>query len=184
MYTLLQGQNMTAIRAEFRSRSDIGCFNIFGPNAVIDEGVVIGSYNFIDCHIGKNTKIQNHVELRAGTVVGVNCYIDSGVKCSGDCIIEDDVTLRYDAIIARGCLIGEQSYICPQVMFNNLNHNEEAVGGAHVGAACFIGTNATIGAGLKIADTVIIGAKSLVTKSCTEAGRIYMGIPARLVENK
>ena len=82
---------------------------------LIHEGVVIGAV----------TRLRSYVELREGTVIGAHCYIDSGVKCSGDCVIEDWVTLRYDAIIARGCHIGEGTYVCPQVMTNNLNHERE-----------------------------------------------------------
>lgn len=131
--------------------------------------------------IGDNVKIRSYVELRPGTIIGDNCYIDSGVRSSGKNLIGNNVTLRYGAIIARGCIIEDSCYICPQVMTNNLNHNREQVGGAHIGKDCFIGTNATLAAGIEIASGTIIGAKAFVTKSITEPG-VYIGIPARRIK--
>ena len=123
---------------------------------------------------------MNNVEIRKNTKFGSDCYIDSGVKSSGNAVIGNDVTLRYDAIIARGCVIGNNCYLCPQVMTNNLNHKREQIGGAHVGDDCFIGTNATLAAGIVIATGVVVGSKAFVTKDCPEENGIYIGMPAHL----
>ena len=151
-----------------------------GRGALIGENVTIGDFCIIDdaVKIGKNTRIMNYVELRSGTVIGEDCFIDSHVVSSGDNWIGDRVILRYGVIVARGCHIDEDCYICPQVMFNNLDHDLRAIGGAELGPTCFIGTQAVIGAGIKIAPATIIGACSLVTKSIPEAG-VYTGVPAR-----
>lgn len=158
--------------------------NIIEDDTVkIGDNFNLGCYNLIhgSVTIGANLVMRSFVELRPGTVIGNDCYIDSGVKMSGQCTIGNNVTIRYDSIIARGCVIEDDCYIAPQVMFNNLDHNREQIGGAHVGAGCFIGTNATIGAGIKIAPGTVIGGKSLVTKDVTEPG-VYVGIPARKVK--
>lgn len=145
---------------------------------------IIGEYCIIhpDVQIGEGTKIMNYVELRAGTVIGKNCYIDSGVKMSGDCRIGDNTTVRYDAIIARGTRIGADCYICPQVMFNNLDSEANKIGGAWVGEGTFIGTNSTIQHGINIAPRTTIGAKSLVLKSNSISGETWVGSPAKKVE--
>jgi UDP-N-acetylglucosamine acyltransferase len=145
---------------------------VIGHNSIIGEG----------CEIGARTRIMNNVELRKGTIVGEDCYVDSGVKSSGLNRVGDRVVLRYDAIIARGCDIGDDAYICPQVMTNNLNHLREEVGGAHVGRAAFIGTNATLAAGITIADEVVVGSKAFVSRDCPVEGGVYIGMPARLRE--
>jgi acetyltransferase-like isoleucine patch superfamily enzyme len=67
------------------------------------------------------------------------------------------------------------------VMFNNLDHNREQIGGAKVGPRCFIGTHAVIGAGISIAENTIIGANSLVTKDITERGGVWVGTPAKRI---
>lgn len=162
----------------------LGNMCVIEDNTTIHDGVIIDHFCIIgeDCVVGSNTKIRSHVELRKKTVVGVNCYIDSGVKSSGLNRIGDRVTLRYDAIIARGCDIGDDSYICPQVMTNNLDHNGKEVGGAKILAGCFIGTNSTIGAGITLAAKTVIGSKAMVTKSIDVAG-VYIGVPAKWVRD-
>ncbi|HEX2616755.1 MAG TPA: DapH/DapD/GlmU-related protein [Flavobacteriales bacterium] len=168
----------------------IGANVTLGNMCVIESGAVIGDGVQMDhfcvvgagSRIGTNTKIRSHVELRARTVVGNDCYIDSGVRSSGLNRIGDGVTLRYDAIIARGCDIGDGAYICPQVMTNNLDHNGQEVGGAAVGAGCFIGTNSTLAAGIRLAPKTVVGAKAMVTKDVDEAG-VYIGVPAKRVRD-
>lgn len=174
--------NIIAPSASIHHTAKLGSFNVIKDRAVIGRDVVLGSFNIIGTGVvvAAGTRIRSRVELRAPFRTGFNCYIDSGVKCSGDVVIGDDVTVRYDAILARGCRVGDGTYICPQVMTNNLNHERVAIGGAEIGKRCFVGTNATLGAGITIEDDVIIGAKALVTRSC-EAGGVYIGIPAKAI---
>lgn len=157
----------------------LGNMCVIEDNSSIGDGVVMDHFCIIgeDCIIGSGTKIRSHVELRKKTIVGKDCYVDSGVKSSGLNRIGDRVTLRYDAIIARGCDIGDDAYICPQVMTNNLDHNGKEVGGAKIEAGCFIGTNSTIGAGITLAARTVIGSKAMVTKTIEKAG-VYIGVPA------
>jgi len=168
----------------------IGANVTLGNMCVIERGAVIGDGVRIDhfcviganCRVGDNTRLRSHVELRENTIVGHDCYIDSGVRSSGRNRIGNNVTLRYDVIIARGCDIGDNAYICPQVMTNNLDHNGKEVGGAAIGAHCFIGTNSTVGAGLRIAPRTVVGAKAMMTKDVEEAG-VYVGVPAKRVRD-
>ena len=97
--------------------------NTISEKAIIGENVQIGSFCVIeeDVIIGDNTIIKNYVELRKNTIIGKDCYIDSRVSTSGNCKIGDRVTLRYDSIIARGVEIGDDTYVCPRVMTNNLD---------------------------------------------------------------
>lgn len=159
----------------------IGEFNVISAGANIADDVEIGNFCVIeeDVVIGPKTVLKSHVEIRSGTRIGSECYLDSGVKISGDAKIGDGVTLRYDAIIARGCDIGDGTYVSPQVMFQNLDHEKSPIGGAVVGRHCFIGTNATINAGIRIADETVIGSKSLVMRDIPQSGWIYLGMPAK-----
>ena len=156
------------IDPRIRARAELDGVEI-GPYCIVEAGVVLGA----------GSRLRAFVELRAGTRLGERCYLDSGVKMSGDCVIGNDVTIRYDAIIARGCVIGDGTFISPQVMTINLDHRGEAIGGVKIGKRCHIGTAAVLHPGIKIADDVVIGAKALVTKNCLEPG-IYVGIPAKL----
>ncbi len=110
--------------------------------------------------------------------IGKNCYIDSRVSTSGNCVVGDGLTLRYDTILARGCRVGDRTYVCPRVMTNNLDTGGEQIGGAHIGADCFIGTNTVFQHGVTIGDRVVTGAMSFVNKDIP-AGEIWIGSPAK-----
>jgi UDP-3-O-[3-hydroxymyristoyl] glucosamine N-acyltransferase len=149
----------------------------------------MGKFNHIyeGVEVGDNVKIKSYVELRTDTVIGDDCYLDSGVKSSGQNRVGDRVTLRYDSIIARGVIIEDDVFISPQFMTENLNHKGEEVGGAYIGTGewdrktkyrVFIGTDVTLAAGIEICSGAIIGSKANVRNSITELG-VYVGNPAR-----
>ncbi|MCF7824328.1 MAG: hypothetical protein K9N35_09180 [Candidatus Marinimicrobia bacterium] len=159
-----------------------GNFNIIHDKVSIGDKVEIGNFCVIheNVVIGEGTVVKDYVELRSNTVIGKNSYIDSRVSSSGACTIGDRVTVRYDSILARGVEVGNDTYICPRVMTNNLDTKKEQIGGAKIGKKCFIGTNAVIQHGLKIEDNVIIGSMSFVNKNCVADG-VYVGLPARKI---
>ena len=163
----------------------VGEFTIIEEGVEIGKGSEIGSFCVLrsGVKIGKNTVVKDYVELRSGTIIGDGCYIDSRVSSSGNCRIENKVTVRYDSIIARGVKIGEGTYVCPRVMTNNLNTEKSQIGGANIGKNCFIGTNAVLQHGLEIGDNVLIGSMSFVNRNC-EANSTYIGIPAKKINKK
>lgn len=147
----------------------------------IHPSVKIGKYCIIaeDVEIGKNTVINDFVELRAGVRIGKDCYIDSRVTMTGSCEIGDYVIVRNACIIARGSKVGDYTFLAPQVMFNNLDSKRKKIGGAHIGKKCFIGTNTTLHHGIKISDNVTVGAKSFVNKNLTPGA--YVGSPVKKI---
>ena len=154
--------------------------NSIHEGAKIGKNVEIGEFCVIEdgVEIGDNTVLRNYVELRKNTKIGSDCYIDSRVSTSGDCKIGNNVTLRYDSIIARGVEIGDNTYVCPRVMTNNLDSGKEQIGGAKIGANCFIGTNTVFQHGITITGGVTTGSMSFVNKDITDPG-IYFGNPAK-----
>lgn len=176
-----ENHNFVSTLAKIGDNLRIGFFNIIEAGVVIGENVEIGNY----CHlktgvvIGDGTVLMNNIELRKDTAIGRNCYVDSNVKSSGNVKVGDHVTLRYDTILARGCEIGNNTYICPRVMTNNLSVDKSPIGGAKVGANCFIGTNAVLHYGITIGSGAVVGAMSFVNKD-VEKDQVVMGIPARV----
>jgi len=156
-------------------------YNIISDKATIGKKVSIGSFCIIedDVIIGDNTVIKNYVELRKGTIIGKDCYIDSRVSSSGNCTIGNHVTVRYDSIIARGVSIGDHTYICPKMMSNNLDVNNEQIGGAEIGSNVFIGTSSVLHHGIKIGDNSILGSLSFINKDIPK-NEIWFGNPAKL----
>lgn len=155
--------------------------NRIHPTAIIDGdiklgiGVKIGAFCVItgSVTIGEGTEIKPYTEIRDGVVIGKHCYIDSRVTLTGDAIIGDKVTIRNGCIIARGVEIGENTFIAPQVMFNNLDSGKNKIGGAKIGAKCFIGTNTTLQHGISVCDNAVIGSKSFIHKDIKQEG-VYL----------
>jgi len=143
------------------------------------KNVTIGEYCIIEdgVEIGEGTVIKNYVELRKGTKIGKNCFIDSRVSSSGDNVIGDNVTVRYDSILARGVEVGDNTYICPRVMTNNLDTGKKQIGGAKIGKFCFIGTNTVLHHGITLGDNVTTGAMSYINKDIPR-GEVWFGSPA------
>jgi UDP-N-acetylglucosamine acyltransferase len=158
---------------------------MISDKAKIGKNVSIGMYCVIEegVTIGDNTIIKNFVELRKNTVIGENCIIDSRVSSSGENRVGNNVTVRYDSILARGVDIGDNTYICPRVMTNNLDTGKHQVGGAKIGSGCFIGTNTVLQHGITLGDGVVTGAMSFVNKDIP-ANEIWFGNPAKLFKKK
>lgn len=153
---------------------------MISDKAKLGHNVSIGSHCVIEdgVEIGDNTIIKNFVELRKNTIIGSNCYIDSRVSSSGDCKVGNRVTVRYDSILARGVEIGDDTYICPRVMTNNLDVTGNELGGAKIGKNCFIGTNAVLQHKISLGDGVVIGAMSFVNKDIP-GNEVWFGNPAK-----
>lgn len=146
--------------------------------------VRIGGFCIIrdNCIIGHNVTINHFVLLKEGTKIGNNCYIDSFVRSSGFNQIGNNVTIRFGSTIARNVIIADNVFISPNVMTIYSDHKgKKSKGFIVIGKGTFIGTNAVIQAGVKIAPKTVVGALSLVTKDILEPG-IYTGIPAKKVK--
>jgi len=164
--------------------------NDISTDLVYGAKLSLGSFNVIEegVKLGARVTIKNHVELRKGTVIGDDCYIDSGVSSSGYNLVGDRVRIRYKSILARGVIIEPDVFISPKLMTENLNHKGEEIGGAHIGTGVwdggtryrvFIGTGVTLASGIEICSGAVIGSHANVRESITEPG-IYIGNPARL----
>ncbi|MGK9173603.1 N-acetyltransferase [Yokenella regensburgei] len=134
-----------------------------GENVVIYEPV-----NLYDCALADEVFIGPFVEIQGHTRIG------KGSKIQSHTFICEYVT------------IGERCFIGHGVMFANdmfrdgkPDPDRENWGRIVIGNEVSIGSGATILA-VSIADGVVIGAGSVVTKSLTEKG-VYAGNPARLL---
>jgi len=172
--------NHISPKSKMGANFSIGKYCIIEDNVTIGDNVIIENFCILKSgvKIGNGTHIKNYVELREDTIIGENCIIDSRVSSSGNCKVGNNVTVRYDSILARKVEIGDGTYICPRVMTNNLNSENEQIGGARIGKNCFVGTNAVLQYGISIEDNVIIGSMAFVNKDC-QANSTYIGIPAK-----
>jgi len=138
----------------------------FGKNVTVVEPA-----NLYDCTIGDNCFIGPFVEIQNGVVVGNNSKVQS------------------HAFICELVTIGDNCFISHGVMFINYLFKTGKLSGGDktlwnkttIGNNVIIGTNATI-LPVKIANNVVIGAGSVVTKDINEPG-VYAGNPAKKIRN-
>jgi len=135
----------------------------FGSNVRVVEPV-----NLYECSIGDDSFIGPFVEIQAGAIIGNRCRVQSHsfvcdlVEIGDDCFIGHGVMFINDRFQSGGPAGGDQSKWESTAIGSNVS----------------IGSNATI-LPVTIANNVVIGAGSVVTRDITEAG-IYAGNPARL----
>lgn len=147
---------------------------IHGKNFSIQNFCVIEE----GCVVGDNVTMGNYVYLKKGTIIGNNVFIDSYVKSSGSNRIGSDVTLRFNATIAREVTVEDGAFISPNVMTIYSTHKGEKRGGTIIGKNSHIGTNCVLGPNVKVGKNVIVGAMSFVNGDCADDGT-YTGIPAK-----
>ena len=118
----------------------------------LEDEVFIGPFVEIQGHtrIGKGSKIQSHTFICEYVTIGERCFIGHGVMFANDMFRE-----------------------------GKPNPDRESWGRIVIGNDVSIGSGATILA-VTVADGVVIGAGSVVTKSLTEKG-VYAGNPAKLL---
>ena len=124
-----------------------------------------------------------------------NAYIAPGAVVVGDVVLEEDVSIWYNAVlrgdsgairIGRGtniqdnCVIHEKTAIG---QYCTVGHGA-IVHGCTVGDGCLIGMGAIILGGAQLGDGCLVAAGSVVTgKTVAPAGWLLMGNPAKLVRN-
>lgn len=157
---------------------------IISSKATIGNNVKVGPFSVIDADavIGDDVVIGSHARIKAQTIIEPNVFIDDHVISSGYCRIGEGSQIRYQSIIARNVSIGKNVFFCAGVKTAYLDHSRN---GSNtwlvIGDNCFVGDNATILAGLELAEGVVIGAHSLVTANCHNHYGVYVGTPARFL---
>lgn len=109
-----------------------------------------------NAEIGENSFIFENNVIQPFVRIGNNCILWSGNHVGHRTVIRDNVFVASHAVISGYCDIGESS---------------------------FIGVNTTFNDHVKVAQDNVIGSGALVTRD-TEAGRVYVGSPARAVPDR
>lgn len=117
-----------------------------------------------DCFIGPFTEIQKDAVIGARSRVQSHTFVCELVSIGEDCFIGHGVMFINDTFAIGGPARGQRELWRETVIGNRVS----------------IGSNATI-MPVRIADDVVIGAGSVVTKDIVTAGT-YAGNPARLLK--
>lgn len=132
---------------------------------------IIQPVNMYGCRIGSNSFVGPFTEIQANVSVGRRCKIQSHtficelVEIGDDCFIGHGVMFINDLFEDGGPAGGDRS---------KWRHTK-------IGNRVAIGSNATI-LPVRIADGVVVGAGSVVTRDLPVAG-VYAGNPARRLKS-
>jgi len=87
---------------------------------IVEDDVEIGACTTIDkgvsgdTIIGRGTKIDNHIHIGHGAVIGKNCLFAAGVGIGGKAIIEDEVILWGQVGVSKDLTIGKGAVVLAQ----------------------------------------------------------------------
>lgn len=170
----------------------------------IHPGVSIGQWNRLN--VGRGVRLKKAMlDLNSGEVtLGNDVWVNTGVSMQPlvEINIGQGTTIQRDTIINGEVSIGEDVLIGPRVFISSGSHvynllpgkrirEQEAHASQHglmgdysrkieIGDDVWIGVNAVIMPGVKIASHSIIGANSVVTKD-VGCGEIVAGVPAKII---
>lgn len=154
---------------------------VIGDNAVIRSFTII----YAGSKIGDNFQTGHYALVRENNDIGDNVAVGTGTELGPGNLISDEVKIHSGcfmelARLGRGCALG------PNTIFLDDLHPrcpkwEKCVGGVQLGENVSVGGNVTILPGIKISDTVLIGAGSVVTKDIP-ADSVVAGNPARIIK--
>ncbi len=127
----------------------------------------------VKCKLGGGKESLNRYLRKQGMSVGKGTKTASQLKTSEPYLITigDNVTISHDVDF-----ITHDNSVCK---IFGIGH--DLYGEIKIGDNCFIGAHAVLLCGVTLADNVIVGAGSVVTKSVLESNVIVAGNPARVV---
>jgi acetyltransferase-like isoleucine patch superfamily enzyme len=131
---------------------------------------VVEPCNLYECRIGDDCFVGPFTEIQKGAVIGARSRVQSHA------FICDLVTIGEDCFIGHGVMFINDAFASGGPARGKKELWRETV----IGHRVSIGSNATI-MPVRIADDVVIGAGSVVTRDIMAAGA-YAGNPARLLK--
>lgn len=138
-------------------------------------GIKVRLLRLFGAKIGKGLVLKNNVIIKSpwNLTVGDYCWIGENVWIDN----LDKVTIGNNVCISQGALLitGNHDYTKSNMPYRNAPIKVED--GAWVGA------NATVTAGVTIAENSVLTVESVVTKS-TEPNMIYQGNPAKAIRER
>lgn len=145
------------------------CKIVRAVNTKIDNYTRICDYTFIDAGksltIGKHCMITWHVVIEGGgtTKMGDRCFIGPSSKLLTS-------TYEFDGLYAAEFIPEE----CRAFKRGDIILEDDV----------YIGANCVIMPGVHIAEGVVVGANSVVTKDLTEPWSIYLGSPCKKIRDR
>lgn len=108
------------------------------------------------------------VSIGQGTVIMPNCVINPPVYIGEGCIVNTGASIDHD------CVIADYVHLSPGVVLG---------GAVHIGYSTWLGVGVVAINNINISSNCVIGAGAVVIHSLSQEGK-YIGVPAKIIENK
>jgi UDP-2-acetamido-3-amino-2,3-dideoxy-glucuronate N-acetyltransferase len=143
------------------------------PSATIDDGA----------RIGHGTRVWHHAHIREGASVGSDCTLGKNVYVDAGVVIGDRVKIQNNVSVYAGVELEDDVFVGPSAVFTNDRVPRASAARwelAHtlVRRGASIGANATLVAGIVVAEWAMVAAGSVVTRSIAPH-ELVAGNPAR-----
>ena len=143
------------------------------PSAIIDEGARIGS----------GTRVWHHAHVREGASVGSDCTLGKNVYVDAGVVIGDRVKIQNNVSVYTGVELEDDVFVGPSAVFTNdrvprASADRWELAHTLVRRGASIGANATLVAGIVVAEWAMVAAGSVVTRSIAPH-ELVAGNPAR-----
>jgi UDP-3-O-[3-hydroxymyristoyl] glucosamine N-acyltransferase len=159
----------------------IGPFCEIGPKAVIADGCQLVQCT-VEGVLGRNVRVWRYAHVMEDVIIGDDTQICNGAIVLTSAIVGARCNIQLWAGIARKTVIGNDTYIGPNVVFCNAkNPATDTHADLHpikIGEGVAIGANCSIIGPLEVGDGAAIGAGATVTKS-VPAGETWVGPTAK-----
>lgn len=144
----------------------------------------ITSLRKAEFYLNNNSSIFNKIRFYYYSMLhskyGTKLCIDIGYNITGPGL----VLPHGNVVVNMNATIGSNCKILPFVTIGWLGSKEKPTAIPKIGNRVYIGTGAKIIGDVTIADSVVIGANSLVTKSILEPNTTWGGYPLRKISDK
>ncbi|MCS7139017.1 MAG: N-acetyltransferase [Crenarchaeota archaeon] len=151
-----------------------------GPMCLIRSGSII----YEEVSIGSNLVTGHNVLIREGSKIGENCLIGTGTMLDGSVQIGNNVRIQSGVYLPHGTVVGDDVFIGPYACVTNdrypVSRNLRPVA---IGNGCIIGANSTLVAGVRIGESSVVAAGSVVTEDVPPKV-VVVGVPARIYSSR
>ena len=134
--------------------------------ADIYQQIKAKGYELISYVSSKATRFNNEI--------GENCFILADTKLEPFTNIGNNVVMWNGSHVAHHGIVKDHVFLAPEAVLS---------GHCTVEPYCFCGVNSTVRDGVRLAEGTLVGMSAGVTKD-TEEWSVYIGNPAKKVENK
>jgi UDP-2-acetamido-3-amino-2,3-dideoxy-glucuronate N-acetyltransferase len=140
----------------------------------------------LSTNIGVGTTVWQFTVILGGAQIGSNCNINCHTFIENDVIIGNNVTIKSGVYLWDGIRIENDVFIGPNVTFTNDKYPRskqypEKYQSVIIENGASIGAGSVILGGVRIGESSMVGAGSVVTKDIPD-GELWFGNPARFIK--